>query len=451
MALEKQIGVLVDVKGKDNLSPMIDAQKKKAEELQRIQAQQRMTAGAGVPPHAGTPETPAVRVPPPSTVPFQSDAVREARAKARAEAAGTPYQSERVRALRDVAKEKAADNTIKANNAAFDAERKLTNERNRAARSAANLVPGLGQLIEGISGIKEIAADFAERAKEGGGGSVASRIIGSRGARLGGAALGGLAASVSGGAIGRSIGGDKGAAVGSILGGAAGGAAAGSALLPGVGTAIGAAVGAGVGIFSTISNAIEQARTQAERLSESMGAMASSIVRSERIIRDARTGTGPVTSESLLGLPGHISAPILSTREGSPERMAAIERGIAALEAERPREAPPPILLDGIGRVFGSRVVDALAIAPIEDARRRDAGLAVLRRARRDGVSDVDADGGPRPAFGSATSVSDSIFEALAARSPAERGIEATESVRLAVEGLTSIVRDLGLSIRPGV
>src|SRR5688500_15683702 len=112
MAIEKQVGVVVDVKGKDNLSPILDAQKRKAEELQQTMAKQRQAVGAGVPPMpsmelpgATAPAPAPARTPPPVSLPFQSDEVREARLdarnRARAEATGTPFQSERVRALRE--------------------------------------------------------------------------------------------------------------------------------------------------------------------------------------------------------------------------------------------------------------------------------------------------------------------------------------------------------------
>ena len=489
MALSEKISVEVDIRGKDNLSPVIDAQKRKAQELAQQQAQQRAATGdANARPPAPPPtvtappvrETttepqdtrrvePALRptttepprqlepprpvdvpTPPPAPratparsvpVPFQSDAVREARNKARAEAQGLPYQSERVARLRDEARAAAQEKTAKENDRAVDAEKKLADARIRSGKAAVQLIPGLGQIASGFEGLQQTIQDMAggnrDAAKPGGGVGIGTRAIGLGGVALAGAVGGGIASGLGRGAVERLEGGRNATEVAGAASGALGGAAAGAlagSILPGVGTAVGAVVGGVAGIFSSLIGGADRAKKAAEDFEAVWREVeARWTERSRRRLDfegrsdDIRSG-GSVTRGDLEGVLSPFALETL-TRTRREDRTDVLRR---ELGGARRRD-----LYEGTTEsAFRVEALEAAIARGVDGVTRRDTSSL-------------------RTGFGEAMSVSDAIFEAMAARSPAveaaDRTTEETRAVRESVEAMRVEMREWLRTMAPGV
>ena len=490
MALSEKISVEVDIRGKDNLSPVIDAQKRKAQELSQQQAQQRAATGdanarppapppmptappvrdtitepqdtrrvepaprptTSEPPRQPEPPRPVdVPTPPPAPratparsvpVPFQSDAVREARNKARAEAQGLPYQSERVARLRDEARAAAQEKTAKENDKAADAEKKLADARIRSGKAAVQLIPGLGQIASGFEGLQQTIQDMAESSRGAsgsrGGPGIGMRAVGMGGTFLAGAVGGGVASSVAMGlaeraGASRNVTETVGAGS-SVLGGAAAGALAGS-VLPGVGTAVGAAVGAVGGIFSHLIGGAERAKKAAQEAEAVWREFETKLTDRARTTldmearRDVFRSGGEATRgdlESVLS-PGSYSSLARTRRE---DRMDVLRS-----ELDRARRR-------------------ASFDTSLEATHRRDVLEAAVTRGVS-GVTRADDSAGVRVGFGDASSVSDAIFEAMAARSPTveatDRVAEAVRETREAIDRMRADVRETMRALVPGV
>jgi hypothetical protein len=445
VATNEKISVVVEVKGDDKLSPVIDKAKREVADLQRQQRGPVSVASAG-----GS----STRVPPPSTgmpVPFQSDAVREARERARAEAQGLPWQSDRVRRLRDEARAEATSKeettraqALKAAQRVDAARRREDRERATGNRAIGDAV-GLGGITSAMEEGRELRRTVDDRTRNMSPGA-------RKAARAAVGAAGGFGGAMVGSAAGRAIGGEG--AMGDVLsavGGIAGGAAA--------GFAAGGPVGAAVGALSGLASVAVQAIGSHEAFKKSMGELANSVTHHAAVIREASRGEGFVSHSTFSSLPGHIREEIIRAEMTGGDPMAIARRHLET-ETSRPLTSISAESVAGMWGVSvggpGHSLIAGAAGAEFAERTEREATLATLRRYIAHGGDASGAEAERRASmtsgFGGATSVSDSIMESLAATgAPAERTATAVEAMRDLLSTFFPGMRDGLRALTPGV